>query len=67
MSKRFSSNELYELRNKVPINTLIEKILMVPGKPYSGGYNFKCPHCNNFQTATNPNTNLARCFQCEKN
>jgi hypothetical protein len=26
-----------------------------------------CPMCNEFQTAVNPSTNLARCFRCEKN
>jgi hypothetical protein len=28
---------------------------------------FRCPLCHNFHTATNPKTNLARCFDCRKN
>ncbi|XPS89502.1 hypothetical protein Dvar_75210 [Desulfosarcina variabilis str. Montpellier] len=32
-----------------------------------GIFRFLCPLCNEFQTATNPKTNLARCFLCEKN
>ncbi|MCK8601145.1 hypothetical protein [Desulfoferrobacter suflitae] len=28
---------------------------------------FRFPLCSEFQTATNPKTNLARCFRCQKN
>jgi hypothetical protein len=28
---------------------------------------FRCPLCYNFHTATNDKTNLARCFDCQKN
>jgi predicted RNA-binding Zn-ribbon protein involved in translation (DUF1610 family) len=28
---------------------------------------FRCPLCGNFHTATNHETNLARCFDCQKN
>jgi hypothetical protein len=28
---------------------------------------FLCPLCREFHTATNPRTNLARCFRCQKN
>jgi len=28
---------------------------------------FLCPVCKEFETDTNPRTNLARCFRCERN
>jgi hypothetical protein len=39
----------------------------MPSKIRDGFFRFLCPLCNEFQTAVNPNTNLARCFRCEKN
>lgn len=67
MAKRFSSDELFELRNRIPINTLIKEILLIPCKTSEGYFRFLCPVCNEFQTATNLATNLGRCFRCEKN
>ncbi len=32
-----------------------------------GWLRFLCPCCGEFDTATNPWTNLARCFRCERN
>ncbi|MEA2039635.1 MAG: CHC2 zinc finger domain-containing protein [Thermodesulfobacteriota bacterium] len=65
--KRFTQNELFELRNHVPINALIEDRLKMPSKISEGYFRFLCPLCGEFQTATNPKTNLARCFRCNKN
>jgi len=67
MDKRFSSQKLYELRNSIPIDVLIEKELTIPSKISEGVFRFLCPLCNEFQTAVNPKTNLSRCFRCEKN
>jgi len=67
MTRRFSSQELFELRNYVPIDTLIDRRLMLPSKITEGFFRFLCPLCQEFQTATNPKTNLARCFRCERN
>ena len=67
MNRHFSSQELFGLRNHIPIDTLIEKHLKLPSKFSDGFFRFLCPVCNEFQTATNPRTNLARCFRCEKN
>ncbi len=67
MTRRFSSQELFELRNHIPIDTLIERRLMLPSKTSEGFFRFLCPVCQEFQTATNPKTNLARCFRCERN
>jgi len=67
MAKRFSKQELWELRNLIPINILIQSILQIPCKMSEGYFRFLCPICSDFNTATNKKTNLARCFQCEKN
>jgi len=64
VSQRFSSNLLRSLRNDIPINDLIRRRLDLPSKEREGLLRFLCPHCNEFHTATNPRTNLARCFRC---
>jgi len=66
MGKRFTSEQLYHLRNHIPINALI-CALMIPAKTSDGIFRFLCPLCNQGHTATNPKTNLARCFDCQKN
>jgi len=66
-TKRFSKKELYFLRNEIPIHILIEKGLGIPAQVTDGTFRFLCPICNEFNTAINPATNLARCFNCEKN
>jgi len=65
--KKFSSQELFELRNAIPVDMLIKDELQIPSKISEGVFRFLCPFCNEFQTAINPATNLARCFRCEKN
>ena len=67
MGKHFSSRELFEIRNSIRIDVLIEKKLDIPSKISEGFFRFLCPLCNEFQTAVNPQTNLGRCFRCEKN
>jgi hypothetical protein len=67
MSKRFLKSELFSLRNFIPIEFVIEKILKIPSKRENGHFRFQCPHCLEFQTARNLVTNLARCFRCSKN
>ena len=67
MKNRFSSRELFELRNNIPVDILIRDHLLIPSKVRDGYFRFLCPLCNEFQTAVNPATNLARCFRCEKN
>jgi len=67
MKRRFSAQELFELRNTVPVDALIENVLNIPVKHSDGVFRFLCPVCNEFQTATNPDSNLARCFRCERN
>ena len=67
MLKRYSKDTLRTLRNDIPINTLIADILGLPGKTAEGYFRFLCPRCGGFHTATNPETNLARCFDCKRN
>jgi len=67
MKRRFSAQQLYQLRNFIPIDVLIEKKLLIPCKQSEGFFRFLCPLCAEFQTATMKKTNLARCFKCEKN
>ena len=63
----FSKSELYTLRNEIDVRMLIEKTLCIPYRVTQGCFRFRCPLCQGFNTAVNPNTNLARCFACEKN
>jgi hypothetical protein len=61
-----SREELRRLRNEIEIAQLIEE-LGLPSKVREGYLRFLCPLCSDFHTATNPRTNLARCFRCERN
>ena len=67
MKRRFSSQELFELRNHIPIDELIKRCLVLPSKVSGGFFRFLCPICSGYQTAIHPKTNLARCFSCERN
>lgn len=63
---QYTCNELFVLRNHIPVDSLIEK-LGIPSKMSEGGFRFCCPVCKKFDTGVNRKTNLARCFACEKN
>ena len=65
--KRFSVHLLRALRNRIPIADLISNELDLPSKESEGYLRFLCPVCSEFNTATNPLTNLARCFRCSRN
>lgn len=67
MSRRFSPQLLYALRNHIPITALIEDILGMPIRRVNGYFRFGCPDCDGFHTSVNPGKNLARCFDCRKN
>ena len=67
MPKRYAKEMLRKLRNDLPIPILIADILELPAKTIDGRFRFLCPLCGEFDTATNPKTNLARCFTCQKN
>jgi hypothetical protein len=65
--RRFTNHQLYALRNDIPIDALIEKALCIPSRVAEGHFRFRCPSCKEFNTAVNPETNLARCFRCQEN
>ena len=67
MPKRYSDGYLRTIRNDVPIGNVIADLLNQPAKVRDGYFRFLCPLCNDFETATNPRTNLARCFRCGRN
>lgn len=67
MAQQISPELLRLLRNHIPINTLITSTLKIPFKRSENYLRFLCPLCGDFHTATNPRTNLARCFRCQKN
>jgi len=67
MAPLISKQTLFALRNNIPIDAVIKDFLNWPCKFYEGYFRFLCPICSEFVTATNPKTNLARCFRCEKN
>ena len=57
---------LRALRNGIPIDRVLA-VVDLPLKHSEGYCRFLCPLCGEFNTATNPRTNLARCFRCERN
>lgn len=67
MSNRFSKHRLFDIRNRIAINSLIQDTLKLPTKHCENHLRFLCPICSDFNTATNPRTNLARCFRCNRN
>jgi DNA primase len=67
MTRRIPDETLRALRNDIPIRPLIAEELELPWKLSEGIFRFLCPICSDFHTATNPRTNLARCFRCRRN
>jgi DNA primase len=67
MSKHYSANLLRMLRNQIPIDEVITDLLNLKVRNVNAILRFRCPLCHNFHTATKHDTNLARCFDCQKN
>jgi hypothetical protein len=67
MASHYSANILRSLRNRIPIDAVIIDMLRLDIRPDDTLLRFRCPLCDRFHTATNQKTNLARCFDCEKN
>ena len=67
MSHTLSKEYLRKLRNRIEIIPLIADVLQLEFKTHDGRFRFLCPVCHDFDTATHPETNLARCFRCERN
>ena len=66
MANLYSGNFLRKLRNELIIDRIIE-ILKLEVRSRNGIIRFQCPLCYRFHTATNPKTNLGRCFDCRTN
>jgi hypothetical protein len=67
MSQYYPADFLRMLRNDIPIDEVIVDLLNLEVQKDRKTIRFRCPLCCNFHTATNHKTNLARCFDCEKN
>jgi len=67
MSKYYPPTLLRKLRNDIPIDSVILQLLNLEVKNTHHLLRFRCPLCSSFHTATNHQTNLARCFDCKKN
>jgi DNA primase len=57
---------LRKLRNDININEVIGALCLETRRG-TDLLRFHCPLCHGFHTATNPKTNLARCFDCKVN
>lgn len=67
MAHRYSNKLLHQLRNDLDVAALIRDVLAVPSSVRDGIFRFQCPCCHGSDCATNPQTNLARCFHCQRN
>jgi hypothetical protein len=63
---RYSAELLRRIRNEIPLDRLIQD-LNWPHKRREGRFAFLCPGCGEFLTAIKRETNLGRCFHCERN
>ena len=66
MANFYTDDFLRMLRNKVKIDRVID-VLMLDTRQGKDLLRLRCPVCDGFHTATNPGTNLGRCFECGKN
>ncbi len=67
MANRYSKTLLHQLRNDVDVAAVIRDVLRLPYTIRERVFRFECPCCGGFDCATNPRTNLARCFDCRRN
>ena len=67
MSNYYPDGVLRMIRNQISIEKVIVTMLNMEVRHASKWLRFRCPRCHNFHTATNRNTNLARCFDCREN
>jgi len=63
----YTSAFLKKIRNQVRIEKVITSLLNMEVRSAGKLLRFRCPRCHCFHTATNPKTNLARCFDCQIN
>lgn len=62
----FTKQQLFQIRNEIDIDWLINEKLNLE-RQFNGAWRFRCPLCQQLNTATQKKTNLARCFSCQKN
>jgi len=62
----YTDGFLKRLRNDIDIDLVIKR-LRLETRNSQKIFRFRCPLCHGFHTATNPKTNLARCFDCRIN
>ena len=62
----FTDDFLRKLRNEINIDEVIGALCLETRRG-TDLLRFHCPLCHRFHTATNPKTNLARCFDCRVN
>lgn len=62
----FTKQQLYQVRNEIDIDWLINEKLNLE-RQFKRIWRFQCPICQQFNTATQKKTNLARCFSCQQN
>jgi len=67
MAKYYPADFLRKIRNQVPIDAVIIDLLNLEVQNDLNILRFRCPLCYGFHTATNHQTNLARCFDCQQN
>ena len=66
MMGSYTDDFLTRLRNEIDINLVINR-LRLERRESKKILRFRCPVCHGFHTATNPKTNLGRCFDCQRN
>ena len=66
MMGSYTDGFLRRLRNEIDIDLVIKR-LRLETRNSQKIFRFRCPLCHGFHTATNPKTNLARCFDCQRN
>lgn len=67
MKRRFSAEELFYLRNHVPVTHVLKTLLKAPLENRGNRTCFICPLCRGFNTSINSPHNLLRCFSCRRN
>ncbi len=64
---RFTGQQLYELRNNLPVRYVIESVLNISNRVSGDVFRFECPICSGWHTGVKYEKNLARCFDCRAN
>lgn len=62
---RIDGDRLREVRNDVGIQAVLER-LGVPTRLRGARSTFRCPDCEEYDSAINPESNLGYCFRCER-